>query len=133
MADSGISEPVRRFVAAHINSIAQIEVLLLLRATADREWSAPEVSAELRSSVMSMQDRLGDLAARGLLAVREADAVLLYRYAPASEDVSRLIDGLAHAYKERRLSVVNLIYAKPESDAVSFSEAFKISRKKGYQ
>lgn len=131
MSDSGIPESVRRFLATHFNSIEQLEVLILLRATADREWSAPEVSREVRSSVMSIQDRLADLAARGFLATREADAVLLYRYAPATEDASRLIDRLASAYKERRLTVMNLIYVKPKSDAVSFSEAFKISRKRG--
>jgi hypothetical protein len=131
MSDTGIPDSVRRFLAAYVPSIAQLEVLILLRAKADREWSAPEVSGELRSSVMSVQDRLGDLASRGLLVVREADSLLLYRYAPATEDARRQIDKLASAYKERRLAVINLIYAKPESDVASFSEAFKISKKRG--
>ena len=115
----------------HIHSIEQLEVLILLRAAPDRAWSAPEVNHELQSSVMSIQDRLGDLAARGLLSVREAETTLVYRYAPSTDEIRRLCDELATAYKERRLAVVNLIYAKVESDVVSFSEAFKITRKRG--
>ena len=38
---------------------------------------------------------------------------------------------VAKAYKERRLSVINLIYGKIESDVVSFAEAFSIIKRKG--
>ncbi len=131
LPDSGIPEPVRHFLVAHFHSIEQIEVLFLLRDTALREWSAAEISRELRSSDMSIQDRLIDLAASGFISARDADTGLVYRYAPLDDGISRLIDGLASAYKERRLRVINLIYAKPESDALSFSEAFNLSRKKG--
>lgn len=129
MPDHGIPEPVRRLLTTHIRSIEQLEVLVLLRATADREWSAPEVSRELGSSVMSIQDRLGDLAARGFLAAREAETQHMYRFAPRTEEVRRLVDELARAYKERRLTIVNLIYARAPSDVESFSEAFKLGRK----
>ncbi len=131
MADSGLSEPLRRFLGAHFNSIEQIEVLLLLRAKPDREWGVPEVSREMRSSVMSIQDRLRDLAAKGFVAARDVNAAPLYRYAPSTEDASYLIDELSIAYKQRRLAVIDILYAKPASDAASFSDAFKIVRKKG--
>jgi hypothetical protein len=130
-SNNGIPEPIRRLIGAHITSIEQLEVLILLRSTAPREWSAVEVSNTLSSSVMSIQDRLGDLAARGFLLVREAESQLLYHYAPETDEIERLIDGLANAYKERRLTVVNLIYARPQSDVKSFSDAFKLGRSRG--
>lgn len=131
MSASEIDERVRAFLATYVNSVEQIEVLFLLRATADREWSADECSRELRSDLRWVQERLGDFTARGLLAVREVDAVVKYRYAPSTEDTRGLIDGVAKAYKERRVSVINLIYGKVESDAVSFAEAFTIIKRKG--
>lgn len=130
MTENDIPEPVRRLLAEHIDSIEQIEVLMLLRAQPEREWSAEEVNRELRSSVMSIQDRLGGLAAMGFLVAREAGADLVYRYAPASDEVRGVIDALEAVYKARRFSVINLIYAKPESDVMSFSEAFRITRKR---
>ena len=131
MPASGINEHVRSFLATHVSSIEQLEVLLLLRATPDREWSADECSRELRSNLRWIQERLGDFVARGFLVAREVEAVLKYRYAPPTEETRALIDGVAKAYKERRLSVINLIYGKIESDVVSFAEAFSIIKRKG--
>jgi DNA-binding MarR family transcriptional regulator len=131
MQDKGIPEPVKRFLAANIHSIEQLEVLLLLRETEGREWSVPEVSGELRSTPQSIKNRLEDLASRTFLVVKEIEATRRYRYSPSTDEDRRLIDGLADAYKERRLTVINLIYARPERDALSFAEAFKIMKKKG--
>lgn len=126
LTESDIPEPVRRFLAAHIDSIEQLEVLMLLRAHAARAWSADDVNRELRSSVMSIRDRLGDLAGKGFLVAGEVEGALAYRYAPADGEASRLIDALASAYKARRLAVITLIYARPENDVAALSGAFEI-------
>lgn len=127
----GVSEAVQRFVAAHISSIELLEVLLLLRRSEGREWRDAEVAREIGSSIMSIRDRLANLAARGLLAAREADDEIWYRYAPAPE-VGAIIDDLARAYKERRLTIIDLIYARPApSDIETFSDAFRIRKKEG--
>ncbi|MEP7119403.1 MAG: hypothetical protein ABJE95_00610 [Byssovorax sp.] len=131
MPASGIDEQVRRFLATHVSSIEQLEVLLLLRANEGREWSAEECSRELRSDRRWIEERLGDLAARGFLVAHEIEAVLKYRYAPTPSDARALVDAVAKAYKERRHGVINLIYGKIESDAVSFSDAFAFIKKKG--
>ncbi|HSO00078.1 MAG TPA: hypothetical protein VLS89_17415 [Candidatus Nanopelagicales bacterium] len=128
---SGLSEAVQRFVAAYISSIELLEVLLLLRKTETREWRAADVAREIGSSMMSIRDRLASLAARRLVAAREQDDELWYRYAPEPE-IRRVVDDLAKAYKERRLTIIDLIYAKPApSDIETFSDAFRIRKKEG--
>lgn len=128
---TGLSDAVQRFVAAHVSSIELLEVLLLLRQNEGREWRAAEVAREIGSSLMSIRDRLANLAARRFVAVREADDDTLYRYA-ADGDLRKVIDDLAKAYKERRLAVVDLIYARPQpSDIETFSDAFRIRKKDG--
>lgn len=42
--ESGVPAPVRRFIAGHIESVGQLEVLLLLRAAADKQWTTDEVA-----------------------------------------------------------------------------------------
>ncbi|WP_433930478.1 hypothetical protein AB3662_41120 [Sorangium cellulosum] len=127
---SGLPDRVQRFLGAHISSIEELEVLLLMRRTAEREWSAAAMAREIGSSKMSIQDRFGGLASRGLLVAREDGEDIVYRYAPADDDTRRTIDDLAQAYKERRLSVINHIYATPPpSDIQSFSDAFRITKK----
>lgn len=131
MRDGGVPEPVRRFLSTHVSSIEQLEVLLLLRSTPDREWSVEEVNRALGSSLSSIQDRLALLADGGLVTHREVEGRRVYRYHPASDATAAVIDELANVYKERRLAVIQLVYARPESDAVHFAKAFKITRTKG--
>ena len=141
MPNRTISESLRLFIATHITSIEELEVLILLRATEEREWSAAQISRELGASIPWIEERLADLASRGFLVVHEADSAPLYRYAPSTQETRSRVEDLAVTYKQRRLSVINLVYAKPESakpesakpesDVVSFSNAFKIARKKG--
>lgn len=41
---TGVPAEVRRFIAAEIESVGQLEVLLLLRGAADKNWTADEVA-----------------------------------------------------------------------------------------
>ena len=120
-----ISEPVRRFIAQHVHSAAQLEVLLLLRAVPDREWSVREV-ARAQVATADMAERLlEDLHARGLIAVEGTSNS--YRYAPP-DDLSPVIDSLAEAYATRRVTVVGLIFSKPSSAVTGLAEAFRIRK-----
>jgi hypothetical protein len=119
-----ISEPVRRFIAQHVHSAAQLEVLLLLRAVPDREWSIHDV-ARAQVSTPDMSERmLEDLLARGLLARGTAGQ---FRYAPPDLFVS-VIDDLAEAYATRRVAVVALIFSKPSTAVTGLADAFRIRR-----
>ncbi|AKT37458.1 hypothetical protein [Chondromyces crocatus] len=115
----------------HISSIELLEVLLLLRKSGEREWRPADVAREIGSSMMSIRDRLANLAARDLIATREVDDDLWYHYAPESE-VRHVVDELARAYKERRLTIIDMIYARQlPGDIETFSDAFLIRKKDG--
>jgi hypothetical protein len=120
-----IAEPVRRFIAQHVHSAAQLEVLLLLRAVPDREWSVQDV-ARAQVSTPDMAERLlEDLRERGLVA---GDGVPRnYRYAPP-DDLPAVIDGLAEAYATRRVAVVGLIFSKPSPSVTGLADAFRFRR-----
>lgn len=129
MTETGIPAAVLQFLEIHISSIEQLEVLLLLREQGGRGWTAEEVSRQLRSSVMSIQGRLNDLASRRLLVVDQGERGEAYRYAPGDEETAEVISGLAKAYKERRLTVINHIYGRPPNELRSFADAFLIKKK----
>jgi hypothetical protein len=99
-----ISDAVRRLIAAHIDSVEQLEVLLLLRERPERCWTVDQVTDGLRSSPTSVAARLHDLERRGF-ATRDP-AGHRYRPAPEHDDAVR---ELAWAYAERRYSVIDLI------------------------
>ena len=124
---SGIPEPVRHFIAQHVESVEQLEVLLHLRAHADRAWTADEVAQALHIDAASAARRLDDLCGRGVLAAAE-ESPRRYRYSPALPAVDAVVGSLAEAYATRRVSVISLIFAKPTDTIQTFADAFRIRR-----
>jgi hypothetical protein len=129
MPESGIPERVRTFVREHIQSIEQVEVLLLLFRTAPREWTAMSTGRELRIDPVSAARRLTDFQSQGLVKARPGDEALLYWYDGASGTLDRAISELATAYHERRTALINLILSTPNEDVRVFADAFRLRRR----
>ena len=125
MGEHGVPAPVRGFIASHIVSVAQLDVLLLLRAAADKRWTAEEVARALVTQPDAAKGWLRDLAERGLADEGEST----YRYSPANEELSRVIDELAESYANYRVAVIGLIFARPSERITSLADAFRIRRK----
>jgi hypothetical protein len=130
VSDTGLPDDVKKFIADHINSVEQLEVLLLLHGQPQREWSAEAVSQELRIDPASAAERLVDLQARGLLAVSEASDPL-YRYQPQNSNLEYTVNDLAKSYQEYRVTVISLIFSKPIDKIRTFADAFKFRKDKG--
>lgn len=125
-ASSGIPPEVLDLIALHIDSVEQLEVLLLLHGTRDRSWTPAAASEELRTNESSTRERLADLAHHGLVALdRPPDQ---YRYLPRTPEQARAVAGLAEAYATRRVSVITHIFAKPLDKIRSFADAFRLRR-----
>lgn len=128
MSDAAIPPRVQRFIATHIDSIEKLEVLLLLRTRADRDWSARDVSQELRITEFSAVARLDDLTARRLLV--KAAGSTSYRYHPASTEDQLDVGELQATYSSHRVSVISFIFSKPLDKVRGFADAFRLKRDK---
>ena len=124
MASEGIPDEVKRFITRHVTTVEQVEVLLLLHGT-PREWNARAVAQQLAISQDAAERQLAALAADGILATIDAGE-RSYRYQPRASEMSRMVDGLARAYAERRVAVITAIYSKPSDHLRSFSDAFRL-------
>ena len=93
---------------------------MLLRRDAARSWTPAELVRELRASTTLVADNLRHLEQSGLV-VPEADG---FRYAPANPVLENLCGRLEAAYRERPVSVINMI-AKPPDPLQSLADAFK--------
>lgn len=128
MRESGLPEAVRRFIADHIDSVEQLEILLLLHHHHQgRTWTAEAVARELRIASVSAGERLEDLVQDSLL-TRVGGDPMEYRYAPGSAMLDEAVKGLATAYAERRVTVINLIFSKPVDRIRTFADAFRLRR-----
>jgi hypothetical protein len=128
VTESGIPRHVEQFIAEHLNSVEQLEVLLLLHDRPSEEWTAATVARQLYIDPTSAGRRLADWHARGLLSVSEA-ADPAYRFAPRSNELRQAARDLASTYAERRVTVTNLIFSKPTDHISVFADAFRIRPK----
>jgi hypothetical protein len=126
VAQTGVPAEVRRFIAAEIESVGQLEVLLLLRGAPDKTWTADEVERALVMQAGSAASWLEHMAGGAFVARQGAGS---YRYAPASAEVEQTIDRLAESYAKYRVAVIGLIFSKPSEGVTRFSDAFRIRRK----
>ena len=127
MQGGEITPAVRTFIHQHINSVEQLEVLLLMVKECDKEWSAVEVSRELYIQAASAATRLADLGGSRLLQANGASPPL-YRYAPSDATLDNTAREVAAAYGVRRVAVINLILERPLDNVRVFSDAFRLRR-----
>jgi DNA-binding Lrp family transcriptional regulator len=116
-----ISDQLARFIASHLVSVEQIEILLFLRQHHDRAFSPSELNDVIRSSESSVGSRLTDLERRGLVRREHAR----FRYQPPSE-LEGVLGELAAAYAEQRYTIIDLIFSKSNDKLQAFADAFKV-------
>lgn len=121
MAQPEFSSEFRTFINKNINSVEQIEVLLILRANPERVWTVDEISAIMRSTPNSIRARLRSLAAKKLSAEVSDEG---FRYA-ASGRLDAMVEVLAEEYGRRRFSVIELVFSRPDA-ARQFADAFRL-------
>ncbi|HVO03329.1 MAG TPA: hypothetical protein VMT54_14080 [Candidatus Cybelea sp.] len=123
MPDDPIPREIRDFIARYIDSVAQLEALLLLRDNPGDIWDRRRVAERLYTSEDETALFLARLCDDGLLSA--ADGV--YRYDAHSPELAALVDRLAERYKRHLIPITNLIHAKPRRIR-EFADAFKLKK-----
>jgi len=119
-----LSAHVRAFLYSCIDSVEQMDVLLLLRASGTG-WSARGVADELGLPDARARAWLDALAARGLAHATVRDEVT-YTFRPASETLGQYCDELAAVIESSRAAVVRFVAELPPPALRSFANAFKL-------
>ena len=121
MEERAFPSDVESFIAYCIDSVEQVDVLLLLASQPGMEWTIDDLSRDLRSSRRSVALRLSSLVGHGLVA-RDG---MSFRYAASPED-DALVKRLANVYEERRTAVIERIFKERPDPMRSFADAFRI-------
>jgi hypothetical protein len=123
-----VPREVKRFIAGNVDSVGQLEVLLLVRSDPERYWSAAEVSRALRSGRGWAEVQLEYLRVEGLLASGEGNDPR-YRYDPARPEFEPVIDRVSEAFASQRAEVIRLVFSQRPSERLRvFSEAFRLRK-----
>lgn len=123
MPDQAVPAELREFLAKHIDSIAELEALLLVRESREAAWEAHGLAKRLYIEERQATEVLSHLTAQGFLA-RDANS---YRYAPMSADLDRLTGLLAEYYRRHLIPITQLVHAKSRRIR-QFADAFKLKK-----
>jgi hypothetical protein len=121
-----VPDLVKEFVLRHIDSVAELEGLLLARSEIGRAWDASQLARRLYVTDHAAAEVLGALHRHGLMA-RDGERFL---YAPSSESVRSQVDALAAAYPRFLIPITHMIHSKPRQALREFADAFRLREEK---
>jgi hypothetical protein len=125
MTEDPFPSNIRQFILRSIDSVAQLEALLLLRANPQQKWNIPSVAKRLYITEQETAPLLANLCEQGLVVLNKPDE---YTYQPASADLTQMVDSLAEIYAKHLVPVTNLIHSKPRTRMQEFADAFRIRK-----
>ena len=126
MSVAEIPDSVRRLIAERIDSVPEVEAILLLSQHRGRDWSASEVAKVLYVGEAVAKRLLSLLAERGFLACQEDR----YDYAPVTAELEAAVSALAQSYVHQLIPVTQLIHAKTGTGVREFAQAFRLRKEK---
>ena len=122
-----IPDDVRQFILDKIDSVTQLEALLLLRANPSDDWDAAVVAKRLYVDEAHARTALSRSLEEKLLAISTTEP-RRYRYQPEASELGRMMDRVAEIYTKHLVPVTNLIHSKPKSRVQEFADAFKFRK-----
>jgi hypothetical protein len=126
MSSDEVPDAVKRLIAEHIDTIPELEAILLLRQCRERDWSAAEAGQRLYVSAAVGSHILSVLAERGFLSRQDQR----FRYQPATRELESVVDHLAETYARQLVSVTRLVHGKPSASVRQFADAFRFRKEK---
>jgi hypothetical protein len=110
-----------------IDSVAQMEALMLLRANASASWKLQELAQRLYLDEPQTAVALSRLVVGGPVSATQPPDPL-FRYWPASPEVASMADRVAQVYTKHLVPVTNLIHSKPRTRVQEFADAFRFRK-----
>jgi hypothetical protein len=117
---------IEEFIRTQIGTVDCLRALLLLQSDPGGKWDLMTVSGRLYLPPEVVSRVLETLRANGLLG-RDGD--FNYYFQPRTPELAQLVEELVQLDREQPVSLINLIYARPE-DVSAFADAFRIRKKR---
>ena len=118
-------DEVLSFIRGTFRSVWALELLCFLRQNRDRSLAHLEMVSGLRGSDLVVTQSVDALTAAGLVL---SDAEGLARYAPASEELDRLVGEVEALYSTSPDAVRRMIVSAANSGITAFADSFRLRK-----
>ena len=123
---NAIPAHVLRFLEENIDTVPQLETLLMMSEAPDRTWLIADVASRNYITELRATATLNALQRRGLVSSDESPP--RFRFKPAKDEVRELVADLARCYRRNLSLVTELIHAKPSASVKEFARAFDLKK-----
>jgi hypothetical protein len=125
MDEEGLPEDVLRFIVDRIDSVPQLEALLLMWESAGKRWTEEEIAARVYVGGDTARGVLQGLTQRRLLRLEGSSR---YVYDPAWDETGQLMPKVAETYRRQLVKVAKAIHAKASPSVQEFARAFQLKK-----
>ena len=122
-----VPRQVRTFIASHLRSLDDLQLLVLLIQSDERWWDAEGAARELLVPLRAARMGLDRLASHNLLDIRITGNVR-YQFRPGTEDLRLSAIACAEAYRANPLAVTTLVSGAARRGIRDFADAFRIRK-----
>jgi DNA-binding IclR family transcriptional regulator len=126
MTGAEIPAVVLEFVAKRIDTVSELEALLIMSAEESRQWSADDIAARIYVAKPSADAVLHALQKRRLIVADDAGDS--FRFSPASAEERQAIFQTAAAYRAHLIPIATLIHKKASGPVQEFARAFSLKK-----
>jgi hypothetical protein len=126
MTNTELPGPVKEFLLDHIDSIPELEALLLARTERGMHWLPATLAARLYVDVRTATAVLDALERRGLLMRGEAG----FSYGPKTPELEAAVEALTDAHRRFLIPVTSIIHSKTRTALRDFADAFRLREEK---
>lgn len=126
---SELSKEVEQFLIKNIDSVAELEGLLLMRRESPAAYDASALARRLYIDQNSAAEVLRALDKRGFIAIAPDAGVEYFTYKPRTEELRQQIDQLEEVYSKFLIPITNLLHTKRSNAVQQFADAFRLREK----
>jgi len=117
------TDSILSFIRGSFRSVWALELLLHLRRTRERAWSADELVDILRGSALIVSQSLDGLMRAGLVSIDQKGCA---RYQPVSTELEQLVDSAEALYSRKPEAVRRAILSAGHPGLANFADAFRL-------
>lgn len=126
MTEPAIPQQVLQFIAEQIDTVPQLECLLLLHQDDNRSWLADDVAARIYISRDTARAILQTLERRHLIA-SDGDPPR-YRFSPSEVARREVVAQVAGTYQRHLVPIATFIHTKASASVREFARAFDLKK-----
>jgi DNA-binding MarR family transcriptional regulator len=118
-----------RFIFENIESVPQLEALMLLWNSRPVGWTVEELASRLYVPAESVDELVRDLVRLNMIAKVEG-APMKYRYHAGAEQQDRLMAEVDQQYRRDLVRISTMIHSKASQAVREFSRAFRFKKER---